>query len=581
MTSILITDGQELAGLGAARSLGRAGYRVTVAVPQGLLAPVMSSRYVEQVIESPNPWSDQPAFRQFLRECASQFSVLLPVSEASIFATAACRTQLGNVTLLLPSDDALRFSLSKYHATRAALSVGLATPPTVFVSDGDWPANLSALMSELDALGYPLLIKHDNYLTPSGKYVRGKTQAVDSPLQAQAIFSELREHGAQVIAQRSVPGHGAGVFLLRHHGQTLLRFAHERLHEVPYTGGVSSLRVSCHDEPLVAQSERLLAAIGFDGVAMVEFRKSSAGPPQFLEVNGRLWGSLALALHAQVDFPLLWLRSVLGLPVLPPRDYPDGLRCRNVLPGELSHLSSLLRAREVPLSRKLQALWDQVALTLDVTMRHDHLWYDDPRPALTQASLWTHDVGRRLWGRLGRSKQMYADKELLSHEQKDSDARLAALPKPVRRVLVLCLGNICRSPFAEHYLRRVSKDRGLSSLAIESAGFLHHDGLRTPTRFVELVRSHGVDLSGHRARRVTQQQIDDADMILLMDAQNLRALQHEFPHATHKTFLIGLLSAQGPAEIPDPYMLSIGEAEASYQKLAEACSATIRRLQHR
>lgn len=581
MTSILITDGQELAGLQAARSLGRAGYRVTVAVPQGLLAPVMSSRYVAQVIESPNPWSDQPAFRQFLRERATEHSVLLPVSEAAIFATAACRTQIGEATLLLPSDEALRFSLSKYHATRAAESVGLSTPQTVFVAGGQWPSDLSSVMAELDALGYPLFIKHDNYLQPSGKYVRGRTQRVDSPRQARALLCELKEHGAQVIAQRPVDGHGAGVFLLRRNGQTLLRFAHERLHEVPYTGGVSSLRMSCHDDALVARSERLLSAIGFDGVAMVEFRKSSSGPPQFLEINGRLWGSLALALHAQVDFPLLWLRSVLGEPVPPARDYPDGLRCRNVLPGELSHLSSVLRSAELPLTDKLRALWDQVALSFDVTIRHDHLWYDDPRPALTQASLWSHDVGRRLWGRVGRSKQMYADKEILSQQRQDSEARLAALPRPVRRVLVLCLGNICRSPFAEHYLRRVSKERGMSSLHVESAGFLHHDGLRTPTRFVELVRAHSVDLSGHRARRVTQQQIDEADMILLMDAQNLRALHSEFPHAIHKTFLIGLLSAHGDAEIPDPYMLSIGEAEASYQKLAEACSATIRRLQHR
>lgn len=581
MTSILITDGQELAGLGAARSLGRAGYHVTVAIPQGLLAPVMSSRYVAQVVESPNPWSDQPAFRQFLCEQATKHSVLLPVSEAAIVAAAACRNQLGKTTLLAPSDEALRFSLSKYHATRAAQSVGLSTPPTVFVAGEDWPLDLSSLMRELDALGYPLLIKHDNYLTPSGNYVRGRTQRVSSPLQARALLVELQEHGAQVIAQRPVDGHGAGVFLLRHNGQTLLRFAHERLHEVPYTGGVSSLRMSCHDDALLARSEQLLSAIGFDGVAMVEFRKTPSGTPQFLEINGRLWGSLALALHAQVDFPLLWLRSVLGLSVPSVRDYPDGLRCRNVLPGELSHLASVLRSREVPLTGKLRSLWEQVALSFDVSIRHDHLWYDDPRPALTQASLWAHDVGRRLWGRVGRSKQMHADKEILSQEQRDTEARFSRLPRPVRRVLVLCLGNICRSPFAEHYLRRESKERGMSGLHVESAGFLHHDGLRTPTRFVELVRSHSVDLSGHRARRVTAQQIDDADMILLMDAQNLRALHSEFPHAVHKTFLIGLLSAHGPAEIPDPYMLSIGDAEASYQKLAEACSATIRRLQPR
>ena len=174
---------------------------------------------------------------------------------------------------------------------------------------------------------------------------------------------------------------------------------------------------------------------------------------------------------------------------------------------------------------------------------------------------------------------MYADKELLACEHKTTEARFLALPRPLRRVLVLCLGNICRSPFAEHYLRRVATERGLPNLVIESAGFLHHDGLRTPTRFVELVRPHGVDLSGHRAQRVQQQQIDEAALILLMDAHNLRALQAEFPQATHKTFLIGLLSPHRQAEIPDPYLLALPDAQASYKQLAESCVATITRLQ--
>ena len=314
VTSILITDGHELAGLGAARSLGRAGHRVTVAVPQGLSAPVARSRYVAQVIDSPSPWADQAAFRRFLLAEARKYEVLLPVSEAAIAATATLRAELAPVRLLMPSDDSLRYTLSKYHATKLAQSVGLATPPTVLLSDGSWPAGhssdvLAPLVELLRPLGYPLLLKHDNYLSLSGKYVRGSTQKVYSPLQARALLAELREQRAQVIAQTEMPGHGAGVFLLRHQGQTVLRFAHERLHEVPYTGGVSSLRRSCHDDPLVARSEKLLAKIDYQGVAMVEFRKDQQGEPLFLEVNGRLWGSLALALHAGVDFPLQLLES--------------------------------------------------------------------------------------------------------------------------------------------------------------------------------------------------------------------------------------------------------------------------------
>jgi glutathione synthase/RimK-type ligase-like ATP-grasp enzyme len=133
VTSILITDGHELAGLGAARSLGRAGHRVTVAVPQGLSAPVARSRYVAQVIDSPSPWADQAAFRRFLLAEARKYEVLLPVSEAAIAAAATLRAELHPTRLLMPSDDSLRYTLSKYHATKLAQTVGLATPPTVFL----------------------------------------------------------------------------------------------------------------------------------------------------------------------------------------------------------------------------------------------------------------------------------------------------------------------------------------------------------------------------------------------------------------------------------------------------------------
>ena len=93
-----------------------------------------------------------------------------------------------------------------------------------------------------------------------------------------------------------------------------------------------------------------------------------------------------------------------------------------------------------------------------------------------------------------------------------------------------------------------------------------------------MVRPHGVDLSQHQAARVQREQIADADLILVMDAQNLGALHAEFPQAAAKTFLVGWLAQQPRGEIPDPYLLSLAEAEASYAQLASACAAVVNRL---
>ena len=571
MTSVLITCGHELAALSAARSLGRAGHHVTVAVPDGFAAPVRTSRYVAQVIASPDPWQDQAAFRHFLLDTASRHDVLLPISEAAMFATAACREQLTRTLLLLPSDKDLVFALSKYHATRAAQAAGLKTPATAFLTDGTAPTSLSAMCDAACELGFPLLLKHDNCKSPDGTYQKGRTISVRSRLQTRAVLSELQKKNTPILAQQIVAGHGVGTFLLRWDGETRLDFAHTRLHEVPYSGGVSSLRKSCHDAHRLALSERLLSHIGYQGVAMCEFRENLDGEPVFLEINGRLWGSLALSLHCGVDFPLALLRLSQGAPFLSPLDYPDDVLCRNVFPGEFFHLSSLLRAAEVPLSQKIRAGFEQVVLSLDPTVRHDHLWLDDPGPGLVQARRLFQDITTRIRRFPGWTSQALRDRRLLAHEQAETPSRFDKLPHRPRRILVLCLGNICRSPFAERHLRQLLDKRGITDITIESAGFLQQNGRPTPEQFVEIARGFRVDLSTHKSKLVQPNQFDDADLILLMDLQNLRRLFVESPQNRHKAFLIGLLARCTQPEIPDPYLLSPAQVEASYQLLSTTC----------
>src|SRR5204862_7287045 len=139
-----------------------------------------------------------------------------------------------------------------------------------------------------------------------------------------------RRQGAHwPLIQAFVPGQGKGVFALCDRGQVTAWFAHERLRDVRPSGSGSSLRRSTALDPrLQTPAARLLSALAWHGPAMVEFRDDGATEPCLLEVNGRFWGSLELAVASGVDFPKLWVDLLRGAPVEPRTRYDTGVTLR-------------------------------------------------------------------------------------------------------------------------------------------------------------------------------------------------------------------------------------------------------------
>ena len=90
------------------------------------------------------------------------------------------------------------------------------------------------------------------------------------------------------------------------HGELKAYFMHERIHEVPPTGGPSSMAKSFYDEELIAVGSQVLRALKWHGVAMVEFKKDvDDGLYKLIEINPKFWGSLGLSIATGVDFPYL------------------------------------------------------------------------------------------------------------------------------------------------------------------------------------------------------------------------------------------------------------------------------------
>jgi hypothetical protein len=206
------------------------------------------------------------------------------------------------------------------------------------------------------------------------------------------LAAEMRrlEGRCAVLMQEYIPGEGHGVELLMYRGRPLAAFQHRRLRELPINGGPSAFRESVAlDAEMYRHAVRLLEALEWTGPAMVEFKLGASGP-KLMEINGRVWGSLPLAMHCGVDFPVQWAELLLDGPPANghdrPRRYAIGVRARNLELDLMWIASVLLGRRRYPFLSMPSRREGMAALAgfLNPTTRFDIQSWDDPRPGLAE-----------------------------------------------------------------------------------------------------------------------------------------------------------------------------------------------------
>ena len=192
---------------------------------------------------------------------------------------------------------------------------------------------------------------------------------------------------------------GLPYVLTAHEGKILFAFQHLRLHEPP-EGGASSYRKSVPLHPDLLHAARLLmAALRYTGVAMVEFKiDQRSGRWALIEINGRFWGSLPLAVAAGADFPYyLYQMLVEGR-----RDYPPGYRDELYARNWIQDASWLVKKFTAgPANPRVppnpSPPWRQVVAeftnVLKLRERSDTFAWDDPLPAFAE-------LRRMLWKRI-------------------------------------------------------------------------------------------------------------------------------------------------------------------------------------
>lgn len=264
------------------------------------------------------------------------FDLVIPSGIDAVFKTAR-----SGARAMLPSVETIELASSKMATLEQANRVGVPCP-TSQCSEG----------LDLEQVSFPCVVK-------AAREAGGTL--VDYPRNAselRASISRIEAHPSQAstppVVQNYLSGAGVGFFALYIEGELRQWYMHERIREMPVTGGASVCARTIFNERVFEFGKRLLDSLNWHGPAMVEFKLDHDGNPFLMEINPKLWGSLELGLRAGKNFGMSIVRHFRGEKV-PVQREPDYRRMtlRWPLDGDLNHQFS--KGRYLKLDRDGEA----------------------------------------------------------------------------------------------------------------------------------------------------------------------------------------------------------------------------------
>ncbi len=395
--SVLVTDARRGSAIAFIRSLGAKGWRV-IAADDDERSAGFRSRFAAERLVYPSPASSPRAFVEALHERLSRSPVdlVIPVTDECIHPLAAARARFEGLTrLAIAPPPALETVSDKERTLDLARRLGVPFPPTRIAS------TTAEALRAAQELSYPLVLKP----TISRRYLpaedRIETGAVTFARDDGELAARMRvlEGRHRVLLQEYRAGTGQGVECLAHEGEVRLAFQHRRLAEIPLTGGASAWRESVPLDPvLLEHSRKLIRELSWTGLLMIEFKVGEQ--PWLLEINGRIWGSLPLALLSGVDFPgaLAELYCPNGAAAKDPGSYRIGQRAYN-LELLLYWIAQVLlgprRHAYLPHPARSRALAGLLGL-VDPAQKSDLSCSGDPSPRVAEALRIARKLGRKL-----------------------------------------------------------------------------------------------------------------------------------------------------------------------------------------
>jgi predicted ATP-grasp superfamily ATP-dependent carboligase len=382
-------------------SLSRSGIDVGAVAcrAEAAWAPALKSRRCRLNAVVPDFVEDADSYVNAIVALLDEHSarLILPSHDGSIQALRARRHEVERRTFLpLASEAALDIAVSKTRTLALAKELGIAVPRSVLVTD------LGDVRAAIDEVGLPAVVKPScSWGHRKGVGERWGCDVVVSVDEARSSVERMGLSGLQAIIQQWLPGRRDAVSFFGASGKIWARFAQASYREFPPLGGAAVL---CESIPLLADlvepAEKLIRAAGLDGCSIVEFRRDGSGRPVLMEVNARMAGSVALAISAGVDFPIMLHSWATGAPLQEVVEYRVGRRQR-WLSGDIWNLKYAFDGGDRPdVPSRLRAVSTFLADFVRRPSRLDIFDASDMRPALFE---FRHVVMEPILGRLLKS----------------------------------------------------------------------------------------------------------------------------------------------------------------------------------
>jgi len=337
MKNILVTDANQRAALAVIRSLGKKGFTV-FGVDEYKTTIGGKSKYCSNYFRITSPIEDPQKFIEELSRIVKNNSIgfLIPITDIANELILINKDRFSKFCVVPTDNYKLYEQISdKFNLLQVAQKLQIPIPDSIFIN------NKNEVFRLENKLQFPLVIKpgKSRRLT-DGKWTFGSVKIIQNLQELESFLEKDPAANYPFIIQKKVNGQGVGYFVLVRNKIIIAEFSHLRIREKPPWGGVSvCCRSNSISPKLKEYSLRLIDYFAWDGVMMVEW-KYDAESDQFylMEINARFWGSLQLAIHSGVNFPVLLINSYLNKKeALPKTETFQNVEMHWIL-GELDHL---------------------------------------------------------------------------------------------------------------------------------------------------------------------------------------------------------------------------------------------------
>ena len=571
--TVLIGFADALSAPEVAWSLSDAGFRVVAFGRRGTRPALRHSRFVEMSYISDPALSASRTLSDLARVIREHENpILMPLDDDSLWLVHHLPRELearsGGAT-----GSQLAVALDKRLQLKAAGRAGFAVPETIEVQYAEDLHRLEV---------FPCILKP----ALAARIVAdslGRGRAFPCADRAELVALTSKWSGREpMLAQPLLSGVGEGLFGLALDNRVVAWSGHRRVRMMNPGGSGSSACISMEPGLEVrAAAEHFLKALEWRGLFMIELLRDAQERLWFMELNGRPWGSMALARRRGFEYPAWAVKRLLNPGYLPQEPHAGPpLLCRH-LGREILHLAFVVRG---PKSRALRT-WPSLLKTLrDLLTVWPHQafynWRKDDALVFfsdTYETVRTQfrarpargTLRRGLWTRaLDRPRSVL---ERRKQERARSDGTVVrAVAGVEKRILFLCYGNINRSALAERYLKHLLD----GDATISSCGFHAQDRRAADPLMAALVKEHGFSLEGWSSRAISREMVAQADVILAMEAKHLVRLYRDYPDAKGRAFLLSCVTPPGTMalEIRDPFGRSRSDYEQCWKEITQATS---------